>query len=157
MKVPNRKITYRLYPTQRQKEKLVVVFRLHRHLYNAALQQRIEAYQRRKVTLSFSDQCRELTALRKEFSEFEELNAQSCQVTLKRVDLAYQHFFRRVKNGEKAGFPRFKSIHRFKGFGYKSHGDGFKILSNGKHGAVRLSGIGKVKMRGKASPFNYGT
>ena len=151
MKRPRRKITYRLYPTQRQLDKLEEMCELHRQLYNAVLQQRIEAYQRRKITLKFSDQCRELTALRRECLEYEELNAQSCQVTLRRVDLAFQAFFRRVREGaQQVGFPRFKSRNRFKGFGYKSHGDGFKLLTDGKHGAVRLSGVGRIRMRGKA-------
>jgi len=151
VKAPRRKTTYRLYPTANQLESLDKIGWLQRQLYNAALQQRIEAYQRRGITLKFSDQCRELTALRKECPEYRELNAQSCQVTLKRVDLAFQHFFRRVREGaKKAGFPRFKSANRFKGFGYKSHGDGFKLLTDGKHGAVRISGVGKIRMRGKA-------
>ena len=124
---------------------------MHRQLYNAALQQRIEAYQRRGISLSFSDQCRELTQLRKECPEYAELNAQSCQVTLKRVDLGFQHFFRRIREGaRRPGFPRFKSVNRFKGFGYKSHGDGFKLQTQGKHGSVRISGVGTVHMRGKA-------
>ena len=149
--MPRRKITYRLYPTEKETRKLEEVSELHRHLTNASLQQRIEAYQRRKIALTFADQCRDLTVLRKELPEYEKLNAQSCQVTLKRVDLAFKHFFRRLREGSKrAGFPRFKSKSRFKGFGYKSHGDGFKILSQGKHGAVRLSGIGQIRMRGKA-------
>ncbi len=101
--------------------------------------------------MKFKDQCRELTTLRKECPEYGELNAQSCQVTLKRVDLAFQHFFRRVRQGaSQVGFPRFKSKNRFKGFGYKSHGDGFRVLSEGKHGAVRISGVGQVRIRGKA-------
>jgi putative transposase len=151
MLLPRRKITYRLYPNKKQTEALHMVSKLHRDLYNAALHQRIEAYNKKKHTLSFYDQCKELTQLREECEEYGELNAQSCQVTLKRVDLAFQHFFRRVKEGaKKCGFPRFKSVNRFKGFGYKTHGDGFKLISEGKHGAVRLSGIGQVKMRGKA-------
>jgi len=151
VKIPRRKITYRLYPGKKHREKIEKVCGLHQQLYNATLQQRIEAYQRRKVSLKFSDQCRELTALRSEFPEYEALNAQSCQVTLKRVDLAFQHFFRRIREGSsKPGFPRFKSLHRFKGFGYKSHGDGFKVFTNGRHGSVRLSGIGTIQIRGKA-------
>ena len=151
MKAPRRKITYRLYPSKKQLALLEEVYRLHRQLYNAVLQQRIEAYQRRGISLTYSDQCLELTLLRKELQEYEALNAQSCQVTLKRVDLAFQSFFRRIREGaSRPGFPRFKSINRFKGFGYKSHGDGFKLLTTGKHGSVRLSGIGTIPMRGKA-------
>jgi len=74
------------------------------------------------------------------------------QVTLKRLQLAFEHFFRRVKNGETPGFPRFKSIHRYPGWGYKSHGDGWKLHpgDNDQHGKLYLQGIGPVSIRGKA-------
>jgi putative transposase len=66
------------------------------------------------------------------------------------VDLAFDAFFRRVKAGGKPGYPRFKSIRRFAGWGYKTHGDGWRLnLKPDKHGAVHLSGIGTVRMRGK--------
>ena len=92
--------------------------------------------------------------LRDELSEYKALNAQSCQVTLRRVDLAFQHFFRRVREGaSQPGFPRCKSMNRFKGFGYKSHGDGFKLITQGRNGAVRLSGVGTIRMRGKAKTW----
>lgn len=73
-------------------------------------------------------------------------------MTIKRLDLAYAGFFRRVKAGEVVGFPRFKSVDRFSGWGYKTHGDGFRLHAGDKmkHGHVRLSGVGMIKLRGKA-------
>jgi putative transposase len=74
-------------------------------------------------------------------------------VTLRRVDLAFKAFFRRVqdRNG-KAGYPRFKSRRRFSGWGYKTHGDGWRLLPGERmrHGRLQLSGVGAVKIRGKA-------
>src|SRR5262249_30572962 len=96
---------------------------------------------------------KELTNLREEFEEYKALNAQSCQVTLKRLDLAFQAFFRRLKEkSKKAGFPRFKSFERYSGFGYKTHGDGWRLEcgTDNKNGKLRLSGIGHIKIRGKA-------
>src|SRR5205814_2322840 len=75
------------------------------------------------------------------------------QVTLKRVDRAFQNFFRRVRAGQsKPGFPRFKSFARFSGWGYKTHGDGWRLFTNErmKHGRLRLAGIGELKIRGQA-------
>jgi putative transposase len=146
-------VTYRLYPSQSQVNKLTEQAHLHRKLYNAALEQRIDAYKRCGVSLSFKDQCRELTKLRAECPEYAALNAQSQQVTLKRLDLAFSHFFRRVKAGEKSpGFPRFKSADRFKGWGYKTHGDGwfFKTGADFVNGTLRISGVGSVQARGRA-------
>ena len=80
------------------------------------------------------------------------INAQAAQVTLRRLDLAFQHFFRRVKQGQKPGFPRFKSLKRFKGRGYKAYGDGWRLDTRPqmRHGAICLAGIGKIRIRGGA-------
>jgi putative transposase len=153
MEKVKRKITYRLYPSARQQTALSVTLRLHQQLYNAALEHRINAYKKRGKSIGFYDQCSELTDLRREIPDYASINAQSCQVTLKRLDLAFGAFFRRVKSGDKkAGFPRFKAYDRYSGFGYKTHGDGWKLLSGnqGKNGFLRLSGIGQIKLRGKA-------
>ena len=152
MEVVKRKITYRLYPSQRQQNQMLETLRLHQRMYNAALEQRIDAYKSRGLSLSFSAQCAELTKLRSECPEYAALNAQSEQVTLKRLDLAFKHFFRRVKERkEKVGFPRFKAFERFKGWGYKTHGDGWKFLSRQEYinATVFLSGIGRVQARGR--------
>lgn len=148
----NRKITYRLYPHQQQAESLLELLGLHQRVYNAGLEERIRFYREKGISLSFANQCKILTQWRHRYPELKKLNAQSLQVTLKRLDLAFQAFFRRVKAKEKAGFPRFKSLHRFSGWGYKTHGDGWRLLTGEgmKHGQLRLSGIGHIKIRGKA-------
>ncbi|MGP6159510.1 MAG: RNA-guided endonuclease InsQ/TnpB family protein [Vulcanimicrobiaceae bacterium] len=96
------------------------------------------------------EQCRELTALRAYDEQYAALNCHSEQVTLKRLDLAFQAFFRRVKSGQTAGFPRFRSFVRFSGWGYKD--DGFKFTpGNGdQHGRLNLTGVGTIAVRGRA-------
>jgi putative transposase len=71
-------------------------------------------------------------------------------LTLKRLDLAFQAFFRRVKAGKTPGYPRFKSLKRFKGWGYKTHGDGWRLEAGEqmRHGCLRIQGVGKVRIRG---------
>lgn len=59
------------------------------------------------------------------------------------VDRAFQAFFRRLKAGEKPGYPRFKGKSRFSSFGLKEYGNGFKI--DGRR--LRLHGIGRVAVR----------
>ncbi len=147
-----RKVTYRMYPGTRQTEKLEELLGLHQRVYNTALEERIRVYGESNISPSFAAQCKELTSWRKQCETLAAVNAQSLQVTLKRLDLAYAAFFRRVKAGETAGFPRFKPIQRFTGWGYKTHGDGFRLQAGNKmrHGHVRLSGVGMVRLRGKA-------
>jgi putative transposase len=81
-----RKVTYKLYPSRRQQEALDNILRLHQRLYNAALEHRIGAYKKAHRTIGFFDQCAELTKLRAEIEDYKDLNAQSCQVTLKRLE-----------------------------------------------------------------------
>jgi putative transposase len=147
----NRKVTYRLYPNKKQATSLMEILALHQRVYNAALEERIRFYREENKSISFSDQCKTLTTWRHTYKELANLNAQSLQVTLKRLDLAFQAFFRRLKTTEKPGFPRFKSLQRYSGWGYKTHGDGWRLFSgeNGKHGKLRLSGVGMIEMRGK--------
>jgi len=151
----NRKVIYRMYPTQRQEAELLRVKELHRALYNAALEERIGAWKKAGKTISFADQCRSVTQIRNEHPEYKAINAQSLQITLRRLHLGYQGFFRRVKRKEKAGFPRFKAFDRFKGFGFSSQ-TGWDIQpgtnpKNGRdrHGRIR---IGKtwIKIKGQA-------
>jgi len=149
----NRKVTYRLYPNKKQVEHLAEMLALHQRVYNAALEERIRLYRDENKSLSFADQCKALTTWRHTYKELANLNAQSLQVTLKRLDLAFQSFFRRVKKGDKPGFPRFKSLQRHRGWGYKTHGDGWRLFpgeKNDKHGQLRISGIGMITMRGRA-------
>jgi putative transposase len=115
------------------------------------LQERISAYKQERKSVSYVDQTKSITTIRAEHPEYAAINAQSLQVTAKRLELAFQHFFRRVREGEKqCGFPRFKSKQRYKGFGYKTHNDGWKFISDGKHHTLRLSGVGMMRMRGKS-------
>jgi putative transposase len=148
----NRKITYKLYPNQQQTKCLLELLASHQRVYNAALEERIRIYRATGKLLSFANQCKILTQWRHQIPSLKKINAQSLQVTLKRLDLAFQDFFRRVKTTEKSGFPRFKSLHRFPGWGYKTHGDGWRLLPGEgmQHGKLRLSGVGFIKMRGKA-------
>lgn len=147
-----RKITYRLYPNQEQTARLFELLGFHQRVYNAALEKRISVYREKGKSLSFADQCKALTEWRQKDADLKAINAQSLQVTLKRLDLAFQAFFRRVNAGGTPGFPRFKSWQRFSGWGYKTHGDGFRLISNEemKHGHLRLSGVGHIKIRGRA-------
>jgi putative transposase len=152
MEPVSRKVVYRMYPSPTQESALLDMLGMHQRLYNAALEQRITAWRVGRKSIGFAEQCRELTELRSAFPDYKGLPCHSSQVTLKRLDLAFQAFFRRVKSGEEPGFPRFKSFDRFSGWGYSSHGDGFRFTprDGDKHGTLRLSGVGVVSLRGRA-------
>jgi putative transposase len=149
-----RKVTFKLKPSVSQEKSLMNLLVHHHQMYNWALRDRIETYRNFHYGLSFSEQCSINTLWRgkRKIHGLFNANAQSEQVTLKRVSLAFDGFFRRLKNGDKkAGFPRFKPFQRFSGWGYKTHGDGWKLhLNEKKHGAVYLADVGIVSVRGQA-------
>ncbi|WP_414039342.1 RNA-guided endonuclease InsQ/TnpB family protein [Acidithiobacillus sp. M4-SHS-6] len=145
----HRKVTYRLYPSAGQAERLQEMLGLHQRLYNTALEERIRTYQHTGKGLTFAQQCRHLTQWRKAVPALAGMHSQSEQVTLKRVHLAFQHFFRRVRNGETPGFPRFKSPRRYPGWGYTTSGWKLAHGDNQQHGKLTLHSVGDIPIRGK--------
>src|SRR3954464_11709991 len=118
MELGHRRVTYKLYPSAAQAAALERLCDLHRGLYNAALQERRDAWRLARRSVGYAEQCRSLTRVRREDPEYLAVNAQSLQVTLRRLDLAFRAFFRRVKADGTPGFPRFKGRDRFPGFGF---------------------------------------
>jgi putative transposase len=115
----------------------------HRRLYNNALEQRKTVYEREGRTVTFKGQCASLTEARKSDPFLAQTNAASCQATLRRLDKTFQAFFRRIKNGEKPGYPRFKGRNRFDTVEFRTYGDGCKL----KGDKVYFQHIGDVKIK----------
>jgi len=111
-------------------------------LWNAALQERIECYRRTGESISYYDQCKSLTVIRGDDESFAAFPVLAQRTPLDRLDRAFKAFFRRVKAGEKPGFPRFKSRHR----GIHSFDLGTPaIRRKGKWHALSVKGIGDIR------------
>jgi putative transposase len=110
---------YRLLPTKRQHRALEAILESQRLLYNAALEERIEAYRKAHVTRTYFDQTKALTEWRHDDPEASAMPVALQRATLKRLDEAYKGFFRRAKRGGKPGFPRFRGKGRFDTFGFR--------------------------------------
>src|ERR671913_1261203 len=118
-----RTLSFRLYPSPAQARVLELKHALLKDLWNAALEERIGAW-RRGVRVGLGDQERQLKAVRAGVEGWAGLvHTHEAQVVLKRLDLAFQAFFRRVRAGQTPGFPRFRSAQSFRGWGYKEHGN----------------------------------
>ena len=91
---------FRLYPTKKQVGKLEWMMRRCKELYNAALQERRDAYKMCGVSVSYRMQADQLPAIKKLREEYRDLHSQVLQEVLKRLDKAFQAFFRRVMNGK---------------------------------------------------------
>ncbi len=110
---------YRLLPTKTQHRALERILESQRQLYNAALEERIGAYRKAGRTITYFDQSKSLTELRRDDAEFSSLPVNLQRATLKRLDEAHRGFFRRVKAGGKPGFPRFRGKGCFDSFGFR--------------------------------------
>lgn len=141
---------YRIYPNQQQIKILEENFEFCRFLYNSALEERISSYKKLGISQSYEDQSKQLPGIKECFpAESKAIYSQSLQHTLKRLDLAYSSFFKRVKAGAtKAGFPRFKSKDRFRSILFPQSDltkHGVRLLDNKKLKVFGLPGEVKVK------------
>ena len=133
---------YRLYPTTAQTEALDAQLGEACRLYNAALQERRDAYQCHGLSLTYFDQANQLKDIRTA-GDLGLANFSASQDVLRRVDKTFQAFFRRVKAGQKAGYPRFKSRRRFDSYTFPSYGDGCRLTD----AKLYLQGIGHLKVK----------
>jgi putative transposase len=134
---------YRLYPTRKQAEALHAQLGEAARLYNAALQERRDAYRQVHTSLNYYDQANQLKAIRAD-GHLGLANFSACQDVLRRVQKTFEAFFRLVKAGETPGYPRFKSRCRFDSYTFPSYGDGCKVRDNGK---LYCQGVGELKVK----------
>jgi putative transposase len=130
-----RTFKYRLLPSRKQHRALAKILESQRELYNGALQHRIDVYQKSDKGVSYFQQQKELTELRKD-NYFSGVPLRLQRWTLRRLDDAYQAFYRRVKGGAKLGFPRFKGRSRWRSFGF-AEWDGISLDA----GRLRFKGM----------------
>src|SRR5262245_10881123 len=110
---------FKLKPSKRIERELARTLDVCRELYNAALQERRDAYRLARVSLRFADQCLELPEVKEVCPEVRRVHSQVLQNVLKRLDRAFENFFLRIReSADKAGFPRFKSRPRYHSFTY---------------------------------------
>jgi putative transposase len=134
---------YRLYPTAAQAEALESQLSEACRLYNAALQERRDAYRHTGLSLNYYDQANQLKEIRRA-GHLGLANFSACQDVLRRVDKTFTAFFRRVKAGSKGGYPRFKSRRRFDSYTFPSWGDGCRLTDASR---LYLQGIGHLKVK----------
>ena len=134
-----RVVKVRLYPNEAQKNLLSQHFGSARVAYNVMLRKSIDAHEAGEKISVY--ELKKLLPIMKQTDEFgwmKEVDSTALQNAVINLDKAYKHFFRRVKNGEKAGFPRFKSKHDSR----QSYQSSTAMIKDGK---LYLPKIGLVK------------
>jgi putative transposase len=115
---------YKLKLTAEQKRMLDRALMLCRHVYNAAVGERREAWQMCGISIGYYQQKAKLPPIKAEMPECSEVQSQVFQEVVQRVDRAFQACFRRVKAGETPGYPRFHGRDRFNSLTYPQFGNG---------------------------------
>jgi putative transposase len=96
-----------------------------------------------KISITYSQQSKQLREIRAA-GDLTLANYTSCQEVLRRVDRTFQAFFRRVKTGKKAGYPRFKAQSRFHSYTFPIYGNGCKLRENNR---LYIQGVGELKVK----------
>ena len=133
---------FRLYPTSKQVQALSWTIDRCRELYNAALQERRDAYRMVGKSISYYDQAKQLAAIKQDRQEYQEIHSQVLQDVLRKVDKAFKAFVARCKRGDTPGFPRYKGRNQFDSFTYPQVG--FCLTHDNR---ITLSKIGSLKVK----------
>jgi putative transposase len=135
---------YRIYPTESQETNIENMFSMCRYLYNWSLKERIDAWEQEERNITYTEQQNKLPAMKKERPWFTSVYSQVLQDTLRRLDRAYQHFFRKAKDStiKEKGFPKYKKKGQWNSITYPD-ADAFQILENG---IIKVSKIGEIKV-----------
>lgn len=132
---------FRLCPNAAQRNLIQRTFGCARFVYNNFLSERIAQYRETGKSPTRFQQDKELTVLKQKLEWLQEPDKCALQNAVRNLDTAYKNFFRRVKNGEKPGFPKFKSK--------RDHRQSYTTNCNIKlfENAVQLPKLGRVKCR----------
>ena len=111
-----------------------------RWLFNHFIAERKEAWEQERKSINYYTQAKSLPVLKEQRPSLANIYSQVLQNVAVRVDLAFKAFFRRVRAGEKPGYPRFRGKGRYDSFTFPQNG--FSLNGN----VLRLSKIGDIKV-----------
>jgi putative transposase len=155
----------RAYPTRPQQGRAVRLLADHCDLYNAALQERREAWRMRKVSVSYGDQSAQLKEIRAADPQGQGRHSFTAQQqTLRRLNAVFAAYFRRVRDAEQAkqrarskgeeakeqgvGYPRFKPHQRFDQVLFiAGNGAKWELADDGRWAHATFQAVGRVKVR----------
>jgi len=134
---------FRLYPNKQQETVLGATLETCRHLYNEALAAKKEAWEDDHTNVSYVDMSKQVSANRRRNPYLSPIFAHVLNDPLKRLDKAFNNFYRRVREGAKEkGYPRFKGKDRYNSFTYPDAVRGYKIEDS----KLILSKIGPIRI-----------
>jgi putative transposase len=143
-----RSYKFLLRPTSRQDAALSACLEDTRQLYNAALEERREAWRMGRQRVTFNSQDAQLKAIRADDPERYGRWSFNCErAAIRRLDRAFQGYFKRVKAGQKPGYPRFKGRGWWDSIEWPDKdGARWDSIPHPKVTRVYLKGIGHVRV-----------
>jgi putative transposase len=162
-----RSFKYRLCPNATQSRELSAQLETLRRVYNDALAERKDAWELYGAGTKFGDQVKRYQVRRALDAKTDgprwlaRVAAVPVRDTLKRLDKAFQNFFRRVKQGGKAGYPRFRGRDRFDSIPFDNYNAGCALVGPDKKMIagemaddapkngfkLRIFGVGSVRVK----------
>ena len=137
----------RAYLTSGRHRRLDEAFVECARLYNAAKEHRVSAWKHStRRSVSYMDQCRELTVIRAQDGYWGDLSLQVARGVILRLDRAFQGFYRRCKAGQTPGFPRWTRARRWKTIEIAEPSPAMVTKRRGKL-VVRVRGLPKLRIR----------
>lgn len=140
-----RSYRYRIEPTKSQEATLASWLTLGCELYNAALEERRDAWRKQRVGIGLFSQMSDIPDIRKCRDEFTRIPVKVMRGWLRRLDRSFASFFSRLATGARGGFPRFKSRSRFDTVEIDDLGGCKLIVSGGNR--IHIPMLGKVKLK----------
>jgi putative transposase len=141
----------KLYPTKRQALRLQLCLDVCRQLYNLALEQRRNAWRERRLSITRGMQYAQLTELRAADNRMAAVYRELQDSALRKLDLAFTAFFRRVRTGHTPGFPRFRAAARYNTLEFP-HGNRALRFSR-RQDKIVIPGLGSVRiLKGREVP-----
>lgn len=134
---------YRLYPRPAQEKNLFKILACARNFYNMCLSERKWAYELEQRNVSRIDQQHQIKHYKATFPQAKQVHTHVLLVVTHDIQKAFDAFFRRIKSGEKAGYPRYKGRNWFNSFGFAEHGNGFRLDGN----RLKVFGAGRIPVR----------
>ena len=138
---------YRIYPDQEQESTLDYWLSICRTLYNQALAWKNSHYKQTGENINLGKQGKSLTQLRSESDDWQSIPVDILQDALRRLDKAYQAFYRRAQRGEKPGFPRFKGEGRYRSISFAHVSKRLIRQIGGRLARISVPKLGLIKIR----------
>jgi len=136
---------YRLYPTKEQQRLLERQLEECRWLWNTLLAERKTAWEERRETVDYYAQQAELPGLKTGARPaLKEVHSQVAQDVARRVQKAFDAFFRRLRAGETPGYPRFRGPGRYDSLTFSQVPVGCALDVGEKR--LVVSKVGRVKV-----------